>query len=418
MFVNFVKNCVMEIIKNVYELRKNFPALNQKVNGKELVYFDNGATAQKPACVSDLVSRMNEGLNGNIHRAVHELSARSTELYEGARDSVRSFINAKYREEIIFTSGTTAALNLVASSFGGKYLGKGDTVLITLAEHHSNIVPWQMVCERTGAKLKVLPVDEDGRWNMDSLNDLLTKDVKIVSVAHISNVLGLVNPVEDIILAAHSRGIPVLIDGAQGIVHSKVDVQKLDCDFYLFSGHKLFGPTGTGVLYGKKEIMDSIPPWMGGGDMVNTVTFEITTYAELPLKFEAGTPNFIGAAGLGEAIKFVESISGDFLQEHEKLLTDNMMQGLSSIKGLRIYGTGQGKIPLFSFSVDGVHPTDLAMLLDKMGIALRSGMMCAEPLMRRYGQTGMLRASLAMYNTAEEVEYFLKSLNRAIKMLT
>ncbi len=408
----------MEIIKNIYELRKNFPALNQKVNGKELVYFDNGATAQKPACVSDLVSRMNEGLNGNIHRAVHELSARSTELYEGARDSVRSFINAKYREEIIFTSGTTAALNLVASSFGGKYLGKGDTVLITLAEHHSNIVPWQMVCERTGAKLKVLPVDEDGRWNMDSLNDLLTKDVKIVSVAHISNVLGLVNPVEDIILAAHSRGIPVLIDGAQGIVHSKVDVQKLDCDFYLFSGHKLFGPTGTGVLYGKKEIMDSIPPWMGGGDMVNTVTFEITTYAELPLKFEAGTPNFIGATGLGEAIKFVESISGDFLQEHEKLLTDNMMQGLSSIKGLRIYGTGQGKIPLFSFSVDGVHPTDLAMLLDKMGIALRSGMMCAEPLMRRYGQTGMLRASLAMYNTAEEVDYFLKSLKRAINMLT
>ncbi len=408
----------MEIIKNVYELRENFPALNQKVNGKELVYFDNGATAQKPACVSDLVMRMNEGLNGNIHRAVHELSARSTELYEGARDRVRLFINAKFREEIIFTSGTTAALNLVASSFGGKYLNKGDSVLITQAEHHSNIVPWQMVCERTGARLKVLPVDDDGRWDMGSLAGLLTKDVKIVSVSHISNVLGLVNPVEEVISAAHIRGIPVLLDGAQGVVHSRVDVQKLDCDFYLFSGHKLYGPTGTGVLYGKKEILESIPPWMGGGDMVNTVTFAKTTYAEIPLKFEAGTPNFIGAAGLGEAVRFLEGISGDFLQEHEKQLTDKMIQGLTSINGLRIYGRGEGKIPLFSFSVDGVHPTDLAMLLDKMGIALRSGMMCAEPLMRRYGQTGMLRASLAMYNTAEEVDYFLKSLKRAVNMLT
>jgi len=418
LFVNFVKNCLMEIIKNVYELRENFPALNQKVNGKELVYFDNGATAQKPACVSDLVMRMNEGLNGNIHRAVHELSARSTELYEGARDRVRLFINAKFREEIIFTSGTTAALNLVASSFGGKYLNKGDSVLITQAEHHSNIVPWQMVCERTGARLKVLPVDDDGRWDMGSLAGLLTKDVKIVSVSHISNVLGLVNPVEEVISAAHIRGIPVLLDGAQGVVHSRVDVQKLDCDFYLFSGHKLYGPTGTGVLYGKKEILESIPPWMGGGDMVNTVTFAKTTYAEIPLKFEAGTPNFIGAAGLGEAVRFLEGISGDFLQEHEKQLTDKMIQGLTSINGLRIYGRGEGKIPLFSFSVDGVHPTDLAMLLDKMGIALRSGMMCAEPLMRRYGQTGMLRASLAMYNTAEEVDYFLKSLKRAVNMLT
>jgi cysteine desulfurase/selenocysteine lyase len=408
---------MMAIIDRIEELRGQFPALGQKVNGKNLIYFDNGATAQKPFCVSDLVNKMNTGVNGNIHRAVHELSARSTELYETAREEIRSFINAGKREEIIFTSGTTASLNLVASSFGEKFLGAGDTVLITESEHHSNIVPWQLICERKGANLKVIPLDETGKWEMDALLKLLESDVKIVSVTHISNVLGLINPVGELIKIAHERGIPVMVDGAQGIVHSKVDVQEMDCDFYAFSGHKLFGPTGTGVLYGKSKLLEQMPPWMGGGDMVNTVTFEKTTYADLPLKFEAGTPNFIGAAGLGEAVKFVRNISGPFVQSHEKQLVNFMNEGLSSIEGLRIYGVGENKIPLFSFSVEGVHPTDLAMLLDKMGIAVRSGMMCAEPLIRRFNQSGMLRASLAVYNTIEEAEYFLTSLRRAIEML-
>ncbi|MDD4638786.1 MAG: aminotransferase class V-fold PLP-dependent enzyme, partial [Bacteroidales bacterium] len=261
-------------------------------------------------------------------------------------------------------------------------------------------------------------VDEDGMWRFDLIERYLTPDVKIVSVAHISNVLGLVNPVEEIVSAAHKKGIPVILDGAQGIVHEKVDVRKLGCDFYLFSGHKLYGPTGTGVLYGKKALLENMPPWLGGGDMVDTVTFEKTTYAALPLKFEAGTPNFIGAAGMGEAINFTESVSEEFLRNHEKALTGQMLEGLGKIDGLRIYGTGKGKIPLFSFSVEGIHPTDLAMLLDKMGIAVRSGMMCAEPLIRRFGCHGLLRASLAMYNTSEEIDYFLKSLQRAVKMLT
>ncbi|MCK9305017.1 MAG: SufS family cysteine desulfurase [Bacteroidales bacterium] len=405
-------------MRNLNELREHFPALKQVINGRKIVYFDNGATTQKPLCVTSLVNMMNEGINGNIHRAVHELSARSTELYEGARERVRKFINAQYPEEIIFTSGTTAGLNLLASSFGGKFLNEGDSVLLTEAEHHSNIVPWQMVCERRGAKLKVMPVDEDGIWRFDLIERYLTPDVKIVSVAHISNVLGLVNPVEEIVSAAHKKGIPVILDGAQGIVHEKVDVRKLGCDFYLFSGHKLYGPTGTGVLYGKKALLENMPPWLGGGDMVDTVTFEKTTYAALPLKFEAGTPNFIGAAGMGEAINFTESVSEEFLRNHEKALTGQMLEGLGKIDGLRIYGTGKGKIPLFSFSVEGIHPTDLAMLLDKMGIAVRSGMMCAEPLIRRFGCHGLLRASLAMYNTSEEIDYFLKSLQRAVKMLT
>jgi len=408
----------MGLIRNLNELREHFPALKQVINGRKIVYFDNGATTQKPLCVTSLVNMMNEGINGNIHRAVHELSARSTELYEGARERVRKFINAQYPEEIIFTSGTTAGLNLLASSFGGKFLNEGDSVLLTEAEHHSNIVPWQMVCERRGAKLKVMPVDEDGIWRFDLIERYLTPDVKIVSVAHISNVLGLVNPVEEIVSAAHKKGIPVILDGAQGIVHEKVDVRKLGCDFYLFSGHKLYGPTGTGVLYGKKALLENMPPWLGGGDMVDTVTFEKTTYAALPLKFEAGTPNFIGAAGMGEAINFTESVSEEFLRNHEKALTGQMLEGLGKIDGLRIYGTGKGKIPLFSFSVEGIHPTDLAMLLDKMGIAVRSGMMCAEPLIRRFGCHGLLRASLAMYNTSEEIDYFLKSLQRAVKMLT
>jgi len=408
----------MELIKDVDSIRKLFPALDQKVNNKSLVYFDNGATAQKPLSVIELTDKMNSGVNGNIHRAVHELSARTTELYEGAREDIRKFINAKEREEVIFTSGTTASINLVANSFCQKFLNKGDTVIVTEAEHHSNIVPWQMACERTGAELRVLPVDSNGEWMMEKLAEILDSKVKIISVAHISNVLGIVNPVKELIEAAHKKGVPVMIDGAQGVVHCKVDVQELDCDFYAFSGHKLYGPTGIGILYGKKELLDKIPPWLGGGDMVGTVSFNKTTYADLPLKFEAGTPNFIGAAALGEAVRFVRSIDGDFLKTQEDELVNYLINSLSSINGVKVFGTSANKISLFSFTVEGVHPTDLAMLMDKMGIALRSGLMCSEPLMTKFGVTGMLRASLAMYNTVSESEYFIASLKRALKMLS
>jgi len=408
----------MELIKNISEIRELFPALKQSVNGKDLVYFDNGATAQKPISVIEFINKMNSGLNGNIHRAVHELSARSTELYEEARSEIQTFLNAKEREEIVFTSGTTASINLVANSFCQKFLNKGDAIIITEAEHHSNIVPWQMACERSGAELRVLPVDDKGVWKLEKLPEILGSKVKIISVAHISNVLGIINPIKDLIGIAHKKGIPVLIDGAQGIVHTRVDVQELDCDFYVFSGHKLYGPTGTGVLYGKREILDKMPPWMGGGDMVGTVSFEKTTYAELPLKFEAGTPNFIGAAAFGEAVRFVQTIDNEFLKNHEDEMVNYLLEKLATIEGLKLYGLAPNKIPLFSFTVEGVHPTDLAMLMDKMGIALRSGQMCSEPLMTKYGVTGMLRASLAMYNTLEEAEYFIESLRRSVKMLS
>lgn len=403
---------------DINDIRKLFPALEQSVNSKKLVYLDNGATAQKPQQVTDLVNLMNSGINGNIHRAVHELSSKTTELYENSREEVRLFLNAAHREEIIFTSGTTAAINLVAASFGDKFLKRGDAVLISEAEHHSNIVPWQLICEKKGALLKVLPVDDCGHWRMDMLDALLDENVKIVSVSHVSNVLGLINPVEELISMAHSRGIPVMVDGAQSVVHLNIDVQKMDCDFFVFSGHKLYGPTGTGVLYGKRELLEEMPPWMGGGDMVETVTFEKTTYAPLPLKFEAGTPNFIGAAALARAVMFVNSLDREFTQKQEHAVVNFMVEELSKIEGLKLYGTQGDRISLFSFTIDGVHPADLAMIMDKMGIALRSGQMCAEPLMRRYGVEAMLRASFAVYNTLEEAEYFITSLKRAIKMLS
>ena len=407
----------MQQISSIDAIRELFPALKQKVNGNNLVYFDNGATSQKPIQVIELINRMNSGINGNIHRAVHELSARSTELYEGAREEIRGYINAKEKEEIIFTSGTTSSINLVANSFSQQFLKKGDAVLITEAEHHSNIVPWQMACERYGAELLVLPIDFEGNWIMEALPALLDKNVKIVSAAHISNVLGIVNPVKELIDTVHKKGIPVIIDGAQGIVHSEVDVQEIDCDFYAFSGHKMYGPTGIGVLYGKRDLLEKMPPWMGGGDMVGTVSFKKTTYADLPLKFEAGTPDFIGATALGEAVRFIKTLDKDVIKNNEDKLVSYLRAELASIEGLKIFGVSPNKIPLFSFTVEKVHPTDLAMLMDKMGIALRSGLMCSEPLMNKFGVTGMLRASLAMYNTVEEAEYFIKSLKRAIKML-
>lgn len=406
------------MINNVSDLRKEFPALNQMVNNKPLIYFDNAATAQKPNCVIDLLNRMNSGINGNIHRAVHELSAQSTILYEQSRDNIREYINAKEREEIIFTSGTTASVNLVANTYVRSILNKGDVVLLSEAEHHSNIVPWQLVCMEKGASIRVIPVNERGEWMLESLDVLLDKSVKFVSIAHISNVLGLLNPIEIVIEKAHKLGIPVMIDGAQGVVHAKVDVQALDCDFYAFSGHKLYGPTGTGVLYGKRELLEEMPPWMGGGDMVGSVSFKKTTYADIPLKFEAGTPNFIGASALGAAVSFVNRIDPLFMREHEESLTREMYKVLDNIDGVRLYGdVREKKCSLFSFSIDGVHPSDLAMLIDKMGVALRSGQMCCEPLMDRYGVQSMLRASLLLYNRIEEIEQFGSALKKAISYL-
>ncbi len=408
----------MELYNNIEKIREQFPALTQRVNNRELVYFDNGATAQKPVGVISLLNEMNSGVNGNIHRAVHELSARSTILYEGARDAVKLFINAGDRGEIIFTSGTTASINLVANSFTSTFITKGDVILLTEAEHHSNLVPWQMACSRSGAELRFLPVDEQGNWRMDLLDQLLDKRVKLVSAAHISNVLGIINPIKQLIDKAHSAGAKVLIDGAQGVVHTEVDVKELDCDFYVFSGHKLYGPTGTGILYGKKNLLEEMVPWMGGGDMVGSVSLEKFSFTELPLKFEAGTPNFIGAAALGEAIKFMNSIDKGFAEKHEKEIISFIIRELSKIGGIRIYGLGENKISLFSFNIEGIHPSDLAILLNKMGVAVRSGMMCCEPLMSRYGVTGMVRASLAVYNTMKEAEIFIESVKRGVRMLS
>lgn len=404
-------------MRDLSQIRREFSALDQMVYGKQLVYFDNAATAQKPKSVLDLIQRMNGGINANIHRAVHKLSAEATDLYEGGRESVRRFINAAKREEVIFTSGTTASINLVANTYGEMAVSKGDVILVSEGEHHSNIVPWQLLCERKGAQLRVLPVDENGAWRLDLLDNLLDERVKIVAAAHISNVLGLVNPIEELIAKAHAMGAVVLIDGAQGVVHHRVDVQALGCDFYVFSGHKIYAATGTGILYGREKLLEKMPPWMGGGDMVGTVTFEKTTFAPLPLKFEAGTPNFIAAATFTPALEFAEEVMKSNYSELEREKIDYLNDSLNSIGGLRQYGVGPNKIPVFSFTIDGVHHEDVALILDKMGVAVRSGMMCAEPLMSRFGVSGMVRASLAPYNTLEECEIFIKALERAVSML-
>jgi cysteine desulfurase/selenocysteine lyase len=403
------------------EIRGLFPALSRKVYGKDLVYFDNAATSQRTQGVIDEWNRISAESNANIHRAVHRLADEATQAYEQARDAVKEFMNANERGEIIFTSGTTAAVNLVAFSFGEAFVREGDEVIVTEAEHHSNIVPWQMMCQRKGAVLKVLPVDDDGYLRIGELDSLLTDRTRIMAVTHISNVLGIVNPVKDIISKCHSRNVPVLVDGAQGIVHCKVDVQDLDCDFYAFSGHKLYAATGTGVLYGKRKWLDAMPPYMGGGEMVGTVKFSGTTYAPLPMKFEAGTQNFASAATLKPAIEFVNLLSNNELIQYNDNVRDYLLSELVNDERINLYGvprgTSEDKIPLFSFTVKGVHHEDLALILDKMGIAVRSGQMCAEPVMDRFGVTGMLRVSLAPYNTMEEAEYFVKCLNRAIDML-
>lgn len=406
---------------NVNEIRNLFPALSRKVYGKDLVYFDNAATSHRLKSAIDEWNRISIESNANIHRAVHKLADEATQAYEAARDSVKDFINAESREEIIFTSGTTAAVNLVAFSFGEAFVKEGDEVIVTEAEHHSNIVPWQMMCERKGAVLKVLPVDDNGYLLVNQLDNLITQRTRIMAVTHISNVLGIINPVKDIIAKCHSRNVPVLVDGAQGAVHCRPDVRYLDCDFYAFSGHKLYAATGTGVLYGKKRWLDSIPPYMGGGEMVGTVSFAGTTYAPLPMKFEAGTQNFASAATLRQALEFVKSLNDKEIEEYNDSVKDYLLERLLNDERIKLYGVPRGtsadKIPLFSFTVEGVHHEDLALILDKMGIAVRSGQMCAEPLMDRFGVTGMLRVSLAPYNTREEAEYFIDCLNRAITML-
>lgn len=402
-------------------IRELFPTLSRKVYGKDLVYFDNAATSQRPQAVIDEWNRISSESNANIHRAVHRLADEATQAYEQARDAVKEFLNAEAREEIVFTSGTTAAVNLVAFCFGEAFVKEGDEVIVTEAEHHSNIVPWQMMCRRKGAILKVLPIDDSGHLRVEMLDDFLTERTRILAVTHISNVLGIINPVKDIIDKCHSKGIPVLVDGAQGAVHCKVDVRDLGCDFYVFSGHKVYAATGTGVLYGKREWLDRMPPYMGGGEMVGTVSFEETTYAPLPMKYEAGTQNFASAATLKPALELVNLLSDNKLEDYNNKIRDYLLEYFLSDERIRLFGVPRGtseeKIPLFSFVVEGVHHEDLALILDKMGIAVRSGQMCAEPLMDRFGVTGMLRASLAPYNTMEEAEYFVKCLNRAIDML-
>jgi len=406
---------------DIQQIRNMFPSLSRKVYGKNLVYFDNAATSQRVQTVLDEWNRISSESNANIHRAVHRLADEATQAYEGARDAVKEYLNAAVREEIIFTSGTTAAVNLVAFCYGEAFVGEGDEVIVTEAEHHSNIVPWQLMCRRKGAVLKVLPADDSGHLMIEKLEEIITERTKIMAVTHISNVLGLINPVKEIIEKCHSMGVPVLVDGAQGAVHCKVDVQEMDCDFYVFSGHKLYAATGTGVLYGKKKWLDAMPPYMGGGEMVGTVSFKETTYAPLPMKFEAGTQNFASIATLKPALEFINLLNDNELIRYNDKIKDYLLDYFNSDPRIRLYGVPRGtseeKIPLFSFSVQGVHHEDMALILDKMGVAVRSGQMCAEPVMDRFGVTGMLRASLAPYNTMEEAEYFVKCLNKAIDML-
>ena len=401
-------------------LRSEFPELNEKVYGKPLVYLDNAATSQRPLSVVRKWEELSTKVNSNLHRAVHHIAALATEEYENTRDYVKDYLNASSREEIIFTAGATASLNLVAYSFGQAFVKEGDEIIVTEAEHHSNIVPWQLLCERSKAVLKYLHVDESGHLDIEELKTSITDRTKLVCVAHISNVLGIINPVKQITQIAHSRGCKVLVDGAQGIVHENVDVQDIDCDFYAFSGHKVYSAPGVGVLYGKKEILEAMPPFLSGGEMIGNVKWSGSTFAPLPQKFEAGTQNMAGVPTLIPALEMAKVMKTNDLEQSYSELKSFVFNELNKIEGLRLYGvpkTMEEKIALFSFTVEGAHHEDLALILDKMGVAVRSGQMCAEPLMDRYGVTGMLRASFAPYNTLLEAEYFIASLKKAIQML-
>ena len=402
----------------IQDIRKQFPALSAEVYGRQLVYFDNAATSQRLSSVLQIQDTYSRTANANIHRAVHHLSDLATEHYEAARAAVSDFIGASSSSEIIFTSGTTASINLVAYSFCEAFVGEGDNVIVSAAEHHSNLVPWQQHCLRKSAQLRFIPVLDDGRLDIQALERLIDDRTKILAVTQVSNVLGIVNPIDEIVRICHSKGVPVLVDGAQGIVHCGIDVQKTDCDFYAFSGHKMYAATGTGVLYGKKEYLEKMPPFLFGGEMVGNVSLEQTTFAPLPMKFEAGTQNFIGQTSFIQAIEFMRSLDDQELASECRTVEQAMRNILTENPRIKLYGTAEPKIPVFSFSVDGLHHEDLALLLDKMGVAVRSGQMCAEPLMDRFGVTGMLRVSLAPYNTLEEVEIFAKALLKAMDMLS
>jgi cysteine desulfurase/selenocysteine lyase len=401
---------------NVRQIREEFPALRQQVYGKNLIYFDNGATSQKPKLVLDAINLFYSKENANIHRGVHYLSQRATTDYEAARQRIQRYLGARKSEEIIFTKGTTDSINLVAFSYGST-LAAGDEILISAMEHHSNIVPWQMLCERQGCVLKVAPINQRGELIMDEFDKLLSKKTKLVSITHISNTLGTVNPVKEIIQKAHAVGAKVLIDGAQSIQHMHINVKELDCDFYVFSSHKVFGPTGIGVLYGKEDILDRMPPYQGGGDMIARVTFERTTYNELPFKFEAGTPHIAGGICLGKAFEFLESIDMDAAERHERELAKYAEDMLDTFEGLQIIGEAKNKTSVVSFSMKGIHPFDIGTLLDKQGIAVRTGHHCTQPLMDFYGIPGTVRASFAFYNTKEEIDTFVGAVERSLSML-
>ena len=399
-------------------VRADFPVLQQQVNGKPLVYLDNGATSQKPQAVIDELVRYYTTENANVHRGVHTLSQNATEDYEGARAKVRRLLNAADDHEIVFTSGTTQGINIVAQSFGRRNIGLGDEIIVSNMEHHSNIVPWQMLCEENGAVLRVIPIDDTGELDMDEYEAMFSPRTKLVSITHVSNALGTIVPVERIIGMAHAQGTPVLLDGAQAVPHMAVDVRKLDCDFYVFSGHKLFGPTGIGILYGKAEMLEAMPPVQGGGDMIKSVSFEKTIYNDLPYKFEAGTPNIAGAIGLGAAVDYVQSVGYDAFGAYEDELLAYGTNALESIEGLRIIGTAPHKAGILSFVIDNIHPHDIGTILDAEGVAIRTGHHCAQPVMQRFQIPATARASLAMYNTREDIDALVRAIDRVIEVFS
>jgi cysteine desulfurase/selenocysteine lyase len=402
---------------DIQKIRADFPILSQKVNGKPLVYFDNGATSQKPKVVIDAITKYYEEINANIHRGVHTLSQLATDAYEISRGKIQNHINAKFSHEVIFTSGTTHSINAIANGFAS-ILKVGDEVLVSALEHHSNIVPWQMLCERTGATLKVIPMNQNGELIMSDFDKLLSEKTKIVTVNHISNALGTINPIEYMIEKAHQFGAAILIDGAQATPHLKPDVQALDCDFYVFSGHKICGPTGVGILYGKEEWLRKLPPYQGGGEMIATVSFEKTTYADLPHKFEAGTPNIEGGIVLGTAIDYLNEIGFENIAAYEQELLEYATAKLLEIVGLKIFGTAQEKTSVISFNIEGIHPYDIGTIIDKLGIAVRTGHHCAQPIMDFYKIPGTIRASFAFYNTKEEIDIFVEAVKKAKMMLS
>ncbi len=405
------------ITYDISKIRSDFPILSSKVYNKPLVYFDNGATTQKPRVVTDKLVEINNETNSSIHRGVHHLSGKMTEEYENAREAVRKFINARSKSEIVFTSGATGSVNMLAFSFGEQFIREGDEIIISEMEHHSNLVPWQLMCERKNAKLRVIPFNENGELILEEYKKLFSEKTRLVSVVHVSNSLGTINPVKKIIEIAHQHEVPVMIDGAQAVQHGSVDVQDLNADFYVFSGHKVFGPTGIGVLYGKENFMDQLPPYQGGGDMVDCVTFENTTFNVLPLKFEAGTANYAGAVALAEALKYVEACGLEKITEHEKSLLDYAEKRLREIDGLRIYGNAANKIPVISFLVGSIHPYDMGMIIDKMGVAVRTGTHCTQPVMDHFQIDGTIRASMALYNTPEEIDILVEAIKKAKMML-